>query len=77
MIFDEINYVLRYNFLETSEVMEELKRKPPHKHVILTGGGAPPELVELADLVTEMKCVNHPTIRASRRRRGLSIKLKT
>ena len=60
VIFDEINYVMKYNFLNPSEIVRELKDKPPLKHVILTGGGAPPELIELADLVTEMKCIKHP-----------------
>ena len=60
VIFDEINYVLKYNFLDTAIVVEALKKKPPLKHVILTGGGAPPELIEIADLVTEMKCIKHP-----------------
>lgn len=60
VIFDEINYVMRYNFLDPPEIVAELRRKPPLKHVILTGGEAPPEIVELADLVTEMKCIKHP-----------------
>lgn len=60
VIFDEINYVMKYNFLNPVEIVQELKARPPLKHVILTGGGAPPEIVELADLVTEMKCIKHP-----------------
>jgi len=60
VIFDEINYVMKYNFLSPTEVVSELKKKPTLKHVILTGGGAPKELIELADLVTEMKCLKHP-----------------
>ena len=60
VIFDEINYVLKYNFLKPEEIIAELKRKPPLKHVILTGGGAPAGLIEIADLVTEMKCIKHP-----------------
>ncbi len=60
VIFDEINYVLKYNFLDTAEVIGALKKKPLLKHVFLTGGGAPAELIELADLVTEMKCIKHP-----------------
>ncbi|HXV27391.1 MAG TPA: cob(I)yrinic acid a,c-diamide adenosyltransferase [bacterium] len=60
VIFDEINYCMQYNFLDPKEVVEALKKKPPLKHVILTGGGAPAELVEIADLVTEMRCVKHP-----------------
>ncbi len=60
VIFDEINYVMKYNFLPPAEIAEELKKKPEMKHVILTGGGAPQEIVDLADLVTEMKCIKHP-----------------
>lgn len=60
VIFDEINYVMKYNFLDVKKIIKELKRKPPLKHVILTGNGAPEELIELADLVTEMQCIKHP-----------------
>ncbi len=60
VIFDEINYVMKYNFLSAQEIAAELQKKPPLKHVFLTGGGAPPEIVEIADLVTEMKCIKHP-----------------
>ena len=60
VIFDEINYVMKYNFLNPAEIVKALQAKPPLKHVILTGGGAPNEIVELADLVTEMKCIKHP-----------------
>jgi len=60
VIFDEINYVMKYNFLDGKVIAEELKRKPALKHVILTGNGAPAEIIELADLVTEMKCIKHP-----------------
>ncbi len=60
VIFDEINYVMKYNFLDPAVIIAELKRKPSLKHVILTGGGAPQELIDFADLVTEMKCVKHP-----------------
>ncbi len=60
VIFDEINYCMKYNFLDAKEVVEVLKNKPPLKHVILTGGGAPPAVIDIADLVTEMKCIKHP-----------------
>lgn len=60
VIFDEINYVLKYNFLKIEDVLEALKNKPEMKHVVLTGGGAPDELTQAADLVTEMKCIKHP-----------------
>ena len=60
VIFDEINYVMKYNFLPASEVADVVQKKPALKHVILTGGGAPPEIIEIADLVTEMKSIKHP-----------------
>lgn len=60
VIFDEINYCLQYEFLETQEVLDALKQKPADKHVFLTGGGAPKALIEIADLVTEFKKIKHP-----------------
>ncbi len=60
VIFDEINYAIAYNFLDVNEVIAQLKQKPQHKHVILTGDKVAKELVDLADLVTQMKCIKHP-----------------
>ncbi len=60
VIFDEINYVMKYNFLSPKKVVEALRKKPALKHVIMTGNGAPKQIIDLADLVTEMKCVKHP-----------------
>ena len=60
VIFDELNYVMKYNFLPVAQVLEGLKQKPALTHVIITGRGAPQELIDMADLVTEMKCIKHP-----------------
>ena len=60
VIFDEINYVLDYGYLPVSEVVEALKNKSRDLHVCLTGRNAPKELIEIADLVTEMKEIKHP-----------------
>ncbi len=60
VILDELNVVLSYKYLPLDEVMVELKRKRPELHVVLTGRGASAEIVELADLVTEMKLIKHP-----------------
>lgn len=60
VIFDEINYVIHYNFLDLAEILNELKQKPALKHVILTGNHAKPELIEMADLVSQMQCIKHP-----------------
>ncbi|MBI4388312.1 MAG: cob(I)yrinic acid a,c-diamide adenosyltransferase [Candidatus Omnitrophica bacterium] len=60
LIFDEINYVIDYDYLDVKQVIKTLQAKPAEIHVILTGRNAKPELVEAADLVTEMKEVKHP-----------------
>jgi len=60
VMLDELNIVLRYDYLPLDEVLEVLRNKPPEKHVIVTGRNAREELIELADLVTEMELVKHP-----------------
>jgi len=60
VVFDEINYVIDYDYLDLKEVLAALKQKPEMVHVILTGRNAKPELIELADLVTEMRELKHP-----------------
>jgi len=60
VILDEINYVISYRMLDPGAVVETLKQKPEALHVILTGRNAHPAIVELADLVTEMREVKHP-----------------
>jgi cob(I)alamin adenosyltransferase len=63
LVFDELVYVLSYGMLPVAEVLEELKSiraEQPALHIVLTGRDAPPELIEAADLVTEMREVKHP-----------------
>lgn len=60
VLCDELNIVLRYDYLDVNDVVEFLKTKPEMKHVIITGRNAKPELIEFADLVTEMEMVKHP-----------------
>ncbi|MBI2964923.1 MAG: cob(I)yrinic acid a,c-diamide adenosyltransferase [Chloroflexi bacterium] len=60
VILDEFTYPLHYGWVPVSEVLEVLAERPPMLHVIITGRHAPPELVEFADLVTEMRVVKHP-----------------
>lgn len=59
VVFDEINVALFFKLLSTSEVIEVLKLKPENTEVILTGRYAPQEIIEFADLVTEMKEIKH------------------
>ncbi|MBO6605073.1 MULTISPECIES: cob(I)yrinic acid a,c-diamide adenosyltransferase [Paracoccaceae] len=61
VLLDEINIALRYDYLDIDEVVDFLlTRKPQMTHVVLTGRNAKPELIEAADLVTEMTLVKHP-----------------
>lgn len=60
VLCDELNIVLRYDYLAVDEVIEVLKQRSAMKHVIITGRNAKEELVAFADLVTEMEMVKHP-----------------
>ena len=60
VLLDEINIALRYGYVDVAEVLGFLAEKPPMTHVVLTGRNAAPELIEMADLVTEMELVKHP-----------------
>lgn len=61
VLLDEINIALRYDYLAIADVLAFLREeKPPMTHVVLTGRNAKPELIEAADLVTEMTLVKHP-----------------
>jgi cob(I)alamin adenosyltransferase len=60
VLCDELNIVLRYDYLPLDEVLDVLRNRPEGKHVIVTGRNAKEELIELADLVTEMTEIRHP-----------------
>ncbi|MEP1207312.1 MAG: cob(I)yrinic acid a,c-diamide adenosyltransferase [Rhizobiaceae bacterium] len=60
VLCDELNIVLRYDYLPVSEIIEVLQNKPEMKHVIITGRNAKDELMDFADLVTDMTMVKHP-----------------
>ena len=60
VLLDELNIVLRYDYLPLDEVVAVLLAKPRDLHIVVTGRNARPELVEAADLVTEMTLVKHP-----------------
>ena len=59
LVLDELNIALRYNYLPLAEVVETLKNRRPDLHVVVTGRNAKRELIEAADLVTEMTLVKH------------------
>ena len=60
ILLDELNIVLRYDYLPIDEVVAAFLAKPRNLHIVVTGRNARPELVEAADLVTEMTLVKHP-----------------
>jgi cob(I)alamin adenosyltransferase len=59
LVLDELNIALRYDYLPLAEVVEALKARRPGLHVVVTGRNAKPEMIEAADLVTEMTLVKH------------------
>jgi len=60
VIFDELTYALSYGWLSHDEVLPVLADRPQGVHVVITGRNATPELIEFADLVTDMQEVKHP-----------------
>jgi cob(I)alamin adenosyltransferase len=60
VLLDEVNIALKLGYLSVTDVLAGLERKPADSHVILTGRGAPAELIDRADLVTEMQPIKHP-----------------
>lgn len=71
VLCDELNIVLRYDYLPVEEVIEVLNAKPEMKHVIITGRNAKDELIEAADLVTEMEMIKHPFRSGVRAQKGI------
>lgn len=59
VVLDELNIALKYRYLDVHTVIADLLDRPPMQHVVITGRAAPPELIEVADTVTEMNVVKH------------------
>lgn len=59
VVLDELNIALKYQYLDAARVLADLHARPPMQHVVVTGRGAPPALVEAADTVTDMTPVKH------------------
>ena len=71
VVLDELNIALRYDYLDIGAVVAGLKARPPEKHVCVTGRNAKPELLEIADLVTEFSAVRHPFEQGFKAQRGV------
>ena len=59
VVLDELNIALKYGYVQLDQVLADIAARPSHQHVVVTGRGAPPGLVEAADTVTEMGVVKH------------------
>ncbi len=71
VILDEINNVMRSGWLNVEEVKDLIKKRPERVELVLTGRNAPQEIMEMADYVTEMRSIKHPSDRGVRARRGI------
>ena len=71
VILDEITYPITYGWIPVAEVIQALKDRPPHMHVVITGRNADEALIEYADLVTEMREVKHPYQKGVKAQPGL------
>jgi cob(I)alamin adenosyltransferase len=71
VVLDELNIALRYDYLDVAEVAAALKARPPEKHVVFTGRNAKPELLEIADLITDFVQVRHPFQQGFKTQRGV------
>ncbi|MFE6161843.1 cob(I)yrinic acid a,c-diamide adenosyltransferase [Streptomyces sp. NPDC056486] len=70
-VLDEFAYLLHWGWIDVDEVIEVLRDRPGHQHVIITGRYAPEALVEFADLVTDMSKVKHPMDAGQKGQRGI------
>ena len=71
VVLDELNVALRYEQLPLADVIAVLKDRPRDKHVCITGRDAHPDLIAIADLVTEMRLVKHPFAEGVKAQRGV------
>ena len=73
IVLDELNIALLYRYLPLADVVTALRARPARQHVVITGRGAPAELVELADTVTDMRPVKHAFESGVRAQRGVEL----
>ena len=73
VVLDELNIALKLGYLPLDEVLSALLGRPPRQHVVVTGRGAPPELIEIADTVTEMRPIKHAFDAGVRAQKGIEL----
>jgi len=73
LILDEVLYALKYGLIELKDLIKLIQQKPEELHLVLTGRDAPPEIIDQADLVTEMKEIKHPFKQGIPAQRGIEL----
>lgn len=73
VLLDELNIALKLHYLDVERVIADLRARPPMQHVVITGRGAPPALVEAADTVTDMTPVKHAFQQGIKAQRGVEM----
>ncbi|WP_137926928.1 cob(I)yrinic acid a,c-diamide adenosyltransferase [Cupriavidus sp. 2SB] len=73
VLFDELNIALKLHYLDVETVIADLRARPPMQHVVITGRGAPPALIEAADTVTDMTPVKHAFQQGIKAQRGVEM----
>ncbi len=71
VLLDELAIVLKYRYLDVQQVLADLRARPAMQHVVITGRGAPAEIVEAGDTVTEMTLIKHAYARGIRAQKGI------
>jgi cob(I)alamin adenosyltransferase len=70
-VLDEFTYPIKWGWVDLAEVIETLTHRPGHQHVVVTGRDAPTELIEAADLVTQMTKIKHPMDTGAKGQKGI------
>ena len=73
VVLDELNIALKHGYLDLELVLSDLQARPPMQHVLVTGRGAKPELIDLADTVTEMNVVKHAFQAGIKAQKGIEL----
>ena len=73
VLLDELTFPLKYGYLDIGQVLADIRSRPPHMHVVVTGRAAPPALIEAADTVTEMRDVEHAFRAGVRAQAGIDL----
>ncbi len=71
VVLDELNIAVQHEYIDVADVLEAVRNRPVMQHVVITGRGAKPELLEAADLVSEMKMVKHPFRKGIKAQKGV------